>query len=379
MTKLSLAARCITAAITLALTMPFAPGADDSARAKDPRQPEYLSDTGVLTFKKKPFMPIGLYHVAADQYALIADNGFNAVQGDASTDLKRFKASLDLAEKHGIAVDVPLYADMGVKKNLANSLEKIRLYGDHPAILCWKIIDEPDIRPEIEKEVPEVYAALKQADPKHPIELTLAFEKGVKGFAQYCDIVQIDRYPVPDKPLTDVADFCRDTVANKKPWQNLTYVVQCGWTADLKTQPTVAQARAMVYLALINGAKGIFWYSLTEAKPAWDLTKTPLWPHMKTINAEIAALSEPILLGEDITGIRCNVPQVQFLAKRQRGKICLLVCNPTDKPIDAVFTLAEGATARSFAVMGGKDKIVVKGGTLSVRLGAIDSRTLIGD
>src|SRR5690606_26348722 len=106
--------------------------------------------------------------------------------------------------------------------------------------------------------VPEAYRALKAADNVHPIELTMAHDETLDYWSNFCDIVQIDRYPVPARPLTEVLHFSRNAMAAKEPWQNLTYVVQSGWVPDLSNQPSVPQARSMVYLSLIAGAKGIF-------------------------------------------------------------------------------------------------------------------------
>jgi hypothetical protein len=85
------------------------------------RKPTALTQNGTILWNGKPFFPIGMYHAGGeDSYKLLAANGFNAVQGDAVLDLDMFKASLDLAQKYGLAVDVPLYNGMKVKENLAN-------------------------------------------------------------------------------------------------------------------------------------------------------------------------------------------------------------------------------------------------------------------
>jgi hypothetical protein len=252
------------------------------------RKPKFLSDTGTLLHNGAPFFPIGMYHPNVSDYELLSQNGFNAVQGGAS------KADLDTAQKYGIAIDVVLYGGMRAAGNLKGSLAAIKQVADHPAVLCWKIMDEPDANRSVANEVPDVYRTLKAADPKHPFELTLGPGKNLKFWTNFSDIIQIDRYPVPGNPLTWVSDFTREAFAYKQPWQNLQYVLQSGWKKDLSNQPSVAQARSMVYLALISGAKGIWWYSMREGD-GWDLTKTPLWPHMKEINAEIKVLSQPLM------------------------------------------------------------------------------------
>jgi len=307
------------------------------------RKPKNLTDKGTILFHGKPFFPIGMYH-PGDNYKLLSENGFNAVQGNGSLDMGEFKDSLDKAQKYGLAVDVPLYGGGQVRKNLANSLEKIQKFADHPAILCWKIKDEPDIasNKDIALEVPGAYRALKAADPNHPIELTMAYDATLGFWKNFCDIVQIDRYPVRSatgpSDLTAVSSFSRNAKSVMEPWQNLTFDVQSGWTLDLGTQPTVPQARSMVYLALTSGAKGIFWYSMTEGS-GWDLTKTPFWPHMKDINGEIKAISEPILSGENVPVQTSNL-QVHVMGLKYQNKFYVFFTNPTTSDLDATFRIS---------------------------------------
>jgi hypothetical protein len=350
------------------------------------RRPKNLTETGTLLWNGKPFFQIGMYHPyqRENDYRLLAENGFNAVQSVGPGNLERFKADLDLAQKYGLACDVPLYANAKVKDNLEQSLAAIRLYKDHPSIMSWKIIDEPDITSNTgtADEVPEAYRLLKAADPVHPIELTMAHDATLEYWSHFCDIVQIDRYPVPARPLTDVYDFSRNAMAAKKPWQNLTFVVQSGWVADLSNQPTVPQARSMVYLALIAGAKGIFWYSMRE--PSWDLTTTPFWPKMKAINEEIQTLSQPIMLGEIVENIKSDNMKVYFTARRHEGKLYIFLTNPESTPQKVSFVLPKNLRVKNGKHLaahadGGSTPIALTGEEFALDLSAIDSRTIVFD
>jgi hypothetical protein len=328
----------------------------------------------------KPFFPIGIYQVnhTDEEYALLAANGFNAIQGHFTTDVGQFLATLELARRHKLAVAVPLHAQNLVKENLAKSLQKILAASRHPAVLSWKICDEPDSETyaRLRPEVAPAYRAIKALNPGQPVELTLCKDATIGAWTRWCDLVEIDRYPVPGKPLTDVLDFCNLTRKAMEPWQNLTYVVQCGWTLDLKTQPTYGQARTMVYLAIIGGAKGIFWYSRKETS-GWDLMATPLWPRLREINSEIAALSGPVMLGRDVPGIRCSAPGVRFACKRHEGRLYLLVTNPSDEPADATFAIPAGVNVRTARVAGTDRPLSLNGGSVTIALGGTDSATLI--
>lgn len=354
------------------------------------RKPSRLDATGNILFQGKPFFPIGMYHPqdypaykngatsdtpedAEANYALLAQNGFNAVQGDSYPDLERFGKYLDQAHKYGLAVDVPFYHNGQIKANLTDSLQKIARYKDHPAVLNWKIIDEPNIRPEVSEQVPDAYYQLKKADKDTPIELTMAVTEALESWFHYADIIQIDKYPVPDEKITDVGLYTRLAVKHKLPWQNFSFVVQCGWNG-LQSQPTIDQARCMVYQALIEGAKGIWWYSMYD--PGWDLTKTPLWPKMKAINEEIKKLSEPLMLGEHLVDIAPSNDKVIARAIKYEGKIYLLVTNPEGSDQNVEIALA-GVKASGLTLNG--EKVTLEDNKLRASMKSLDSQTYIFD
>jgi hypothetical protein len=359
------------------------------------RKPANLTETGTILHQGKPFFPIGIYHPqnytwykvggtdntvngVREDYKRIAEMGFNAVQGSSDSNLDSLGEYLDEAHKNGLVVDVPFYSGGRVKANQNNSLQKIARFKDHPAVLNWKISDEPDLRPAIVEEVPEAYHAFKKADPNTPIEVTLATDDALASWANFMDIIQINRYPVPGSSLTRVSDYTRLAVQNKLPWQNVSYVVQSGWVADLSNQPTVPQARSMVYLALIEGAKGIWWYSMYD--PNWDLTKTPLWPHMKAINAEIKELSEPVMLGQHITAVTSTNKKVFVRTLKHEGKLYVLVTNPESTPQKTTLTLpAHLVKADTGKTLDGNSAPAVTGAGVALDLAEIDSQTLVWD
>ncbi len=338
-------------------------------------KPQHLTENGTLLHNGQPFFPLGMYHPGhkAEDYKLLADHGFNAIQGNATNNIASLKASLDLAHQHGMAVDIPLYMGMQVADNLDATREKVKALAGHPAILNWKIIDEPDYHPNITHEVPGSYYAIKELDTKNPVELTLHQQDTLGYWTHFSDIVQVDHYPIPGHPLTGVADYTRTAKAVSKPWQNISFVLQSGWTPDMKTQPTPEQARSMVYMALIEGAKGIWWYSMYD--PGWDLTKTPLWPHLKTINAEITQLSHPLMFGKTLPGITNNNAKLHFQAFEHEKKTYLLVTNPQAEAVQATFTLPQ--RFRSWRPLNGETASAITNSQLTVSFNDIDSQTYL--
>lgn len=311
----------------------------------DLRKPANLTDTGALLVGGKPFFPIGVYHVSVAEYQKLADNGFNAAQGGNPPAVEDFRKLLDEGLRTGIMIDVPFYGGGKVAANLPDTLLKIAACKDHPAVLNWKIIDEPDIRTDIIDEVAAVYRKIRAADSQHPVLLTIASPPSFPYWVNFCDMLQVDPYPLPRNPLTQVSDTVKAAKAVLQPWQNLTAVLQCGWIMDKDkpaNQPTYDQALSMVYLSLINGAKGIFWYSMHD--PGWDLSKTPLWARMKELNTETARLGNLVLTGQPLPAVTGDNPDVQAAAWELEGRTQVLVTNPTDKPQTATLKLARAVT-----------------------------------
>jgi hypothetical protein len=343
------------------------------------RKPRNLTEEGVLLANGKPFFPIGLYHVSPSEYALLAEYGFNCVQGLNTTNEARFAESLELARKAGILVDVPFYIRGQVAKNLPLSLDRIRRFREHPAVLNWKIIDEPDLRPEIIDEVADAYRKLREADWDRPLLLTIASPPSYGHWAYFCDILQIDPYPIPNRPLTMVSDYCDRAKATLQPWQNLTAVLQCGWLpGPPANQPTYEQARAMVYLSVIHGAKGIFWYSMHD--PGWDLTKTPLWPRFKELNAETAELGALAILGKPVEVV-CDTEEVHAAAWEREGRVYIMATNPGKEARTATLKpragrWAAGRSGASPRVLRGEAEFKVREGALLLTLPAVGSSLL---
>jgi hypothetical protein len=341
----------------------------------DLRKPANLTDTGALLMGGKPFFPIGVYHVSVAEYQKLADNGFNAVQGGNPPALEDFRKLLDEGQRTGIMIDVPFYGGGKVAANLPDTLLKVTNCKDHPAVLNWKIIDEPDIRPDIIDEVASVYRKIRALDAAHPVLLTISGPPSFPYWVNFCDMLQVDPYPLPRGPLTQVSDTVKAAQTVLLPWQNLTAVLQCGWLMDKDkpaNQPTYDQALSMVYLSLINGAKGIFWYSMHD--PGWDLSKTPLWARMKELNAETARLGNLVITGQPLPAVTIDNRDVQAAAWELGGQTLALVTNPTDKPQTATLKLARAVT--TCRALHGKAEVAVVDQAVKVSLPAYGSATL---
>lgn len=231
----------------------------------------------------------------------------------------------------------------------------VRAVKDHPAVLGWYLCDEePDAVPVLEH-----YRWVKQEDSKHPV-LPLTNHRTaekIRPFVSTGDIVFIDDYPVPDNPVTQVANTMDEVVKatrGKHPaWFAVqtegNYVYHTGVREHGEKLPpseisgrhrlaTPREMRAMSYLALIHGAKGLVYYYYADIKLAFDSEMR--WSVVKSMAQEIRDLS-PVLLASDVDKdkIKGNNPAVHFMAKQNDGKTYIIAVNGLKEVQSTIITL----------------------------------------
>lgn len=332
------------------------------------RQPKYLTDRGFLRPGAEPIFPIGLYHVGVADYEALAEAGFNAAQGLASQDPKILKQSLAQAQKSKLLLDIPLHTGGLVAANFVASQQKLQYFAKEINISGWKLADEPDVHPEIADEVPEAYQRLKQREQERPLLLTIERPDTYEYWAHFCDALQVVCFPVPSQPLTLVSDRVAAARKALQPWQHLSVLLQAGWLPNGGNQPSLQQARVMVYLALLNGAQGLYWYSFRD--PGWQLADSPLWEKFKALNTETARLGQIILTGQKQPLDNDN-EKLQAAVWKVGEQAQLLLCNPGAEAQTA--TLKLPTAAAEVTITNGTADIEIKEGALQVKLGPTEA------
>lgn len=317
------------------------------------RRPANLGDHGALLRSGKPFFPLGLYHVRPEDYGRLQEQGFTAAQGPPTPDPRELVQALQAAAKSNLGLVVPLYGSGSLTRSLSLSQQKLKAAGRQPALLGWKLLDEPESHPEVAGELPEAYRRLRQTDKTRPFVVTVSDPAEAADWAHFCDILEVSVLPLPDQPLKVVAERVAAARQVLQPWQGLFALLQAGWSPAPGNQPTPQQARAMAYLALLNGATGIFWYALYD--PGWNLAETPLWGQFKTVNEEIAKLGQLALTGQSLP-VTVQGGDVQAAAWESAEGVTVAAVNGHDtaqtvtlklpRPVSAAETSGELAQAQ---------------------------------
>ncbi|NLX54246.1 MAG: hypothetical protein GXY58_03950 [Planctomycetaceae bacterium] len=270
-------------------------GQNDTAVCLHPEPIVKYNRQGVCYVRGAPFFPLGMYHVAwkATREQMLqcvqdlADAGFNTVHTSCS-DLDVFQEVLDRAEALGIHV---------ITEGLRADSPGLRRFMNHPAVLAWNSGDEPDITNVTPAEVGHHVDAIRDVDPRHLVYTTIASPELMHRYAPYTDVFSNDPYPLTgDKTDTlAVAQATARARAAVGPERALWMVPQCfGYTLGTWRVPTPAQERSMTYLALIEGANGLIWYTYDDVQFR-VLDHPELWAMMKQLTREIRTLV-PVLL-----------------------------------------------------------------------------------
>jgi hypothetical protein len=109
--------------------------------------------------------------------------------------------------------------------------------------------------------------------------------------------------------------------------------------------PTLAEMRNHAWMAIVEGAHGLWWWSLGDnalkiACPGWCAEKTTYMNNLKTVVNEIAAL-EPALLADAAPGAlsgNTNTAAIRTLVKLYNGRGYVFAYNTTNAAASATFT-----------------------------------------
>ena len=236
----------------------------------------------------------GLYHVYSPQEAVdINYAGFNAIIAWAPTPAK-YKNMLDFA------ADNDLYSDCVLKfisgKKLDDLMAEIK---DHPSVVSWDIVDEPAIRNIKPHRLMPCVNQLRAYNTGKPLRISFSDPTAPPDYRECYDIAAVHKYPIPFGGGIKAFDNFTRLVNSyfPVPRKNSPHFTLQIWISghDNTRRPITAdQIRSQAYIALINGIKGLWWYSFRE-KGSWDIRTVPgMWSAFKGLNAELFKLEKYI-------------------------------------------------------------------------------------
>ena len=275
----------------------------------------------------------GIYHAHNTTGAKnAAYAGFNAAQTWAATP-DAYKKVLKIMENNKIYANCVLKYISG--KKLDSLMSAIK---DHPAIVSWDVVDEPAIRNITPAKIMPCVNQLRNYNTGRPLRISFSDPTAVKNYQQCYDMPAVHKYVLPFDGLAAMGKIVRGIVRDIAPGQSPQVTLQSWvhWYDETQRPQTVAQTRSIAYIALVNGAKGLWWYHYPTAY------RIPhLWGALMLLNSELFEL-EDILLGKRM--VVSSLPQTVESAVFTNGSRTIVIAVNTGKAgVNAVLTGIPGA------------------------------------
>ncbi len=282
---------------------------------RHPRVKRMSKNLTILDEKGNSFFPIGTYGAPVEDYKILKNAGYNFVVTDVE--------NLDKIQEAG------LLAAVHVAGKTPQDISKfINKYRDHPAILCWMLYDEPGYNKADLQYIYDIYNAAYEADQVHPSYLVITNNKVYKTFGPLCDVLAIDTYPIADGTIEDVG---KNIAIAYKQLERKVPIWNCGQMFSWPNQrrPNPQEHRYMTYSSIINGAKGMLWYTFKGFGQNLPVDDPELWEGQKILLSELNELA-PLFLesgfGDKIQEITKN-ESIQAIVKKSTIGIFLIASN----------------------------------------------------
>ena len=264
----------------------------------------------------QPFFPIGMFDARPKGFPELKAAGFNSVL--IGTDSKILKA----AERNG------LKAIISHKKMRDAEFSLLaRSASRSPSFLGWYIEDEAEGRGVSPAAIWWKTASTRRFPPSHFTSLALLRSSLARYYGDAVDVVMVDPYPIPTQPLTWVSDSIEDVHRQLGPQKPVWAIIQAfSWGLERHYAkdkpgrfPTLAEERAMTYLAIVHGAQGIIFFADEHAR-----RDSGHWANLKKLAGELNCLSlllatngktsQPTLVSSEMD-LR-GKPVIHFLKKK---------------------------------------------------------------
>lgn len=234
--------------------------------------------------------PIGMYGVRySTEIAKVAEHGFDTVV--VGGDREGLDELSRTARKHGVNL-------VAWQSHLPKSGPPSPSW----PMDAWYVYDEPDVTKLSSAALAGLLAGAKAWDPRTPAVFVIGQGKAAQTYGGLGDALMLDWYPVPHLPLDSVADEI-----DKAYWHTggkpLWFVVQAfdwrdwpqgrGAKAHVGRYPDHEEIRFMSYLAVVHGAKGLFYYTLRRGDGSSLLDWPELWQAPARVAREMKAM-QPI-------------------------------------------------------------------------------------
>ena len=345
--------------------------------------------TGGLIVGKRLFFPFGFYCYSPVYPTLPeeeAAKGFNMIspyQKITPSLLPERKSYMDRCAQLGMKVLYNLISITGGggvgstidtisgSQKMERLKKEVNTFMNHPALLGWYIADEPNGNKIPTDSLVKIYNMIKAIDPWHPVSVVFtAPYSPAEKYSKGLDIVMADPYPVPDLPASYVGTIAASLSSAFEGKYPVWIVPQAFGGGELwAREPTLQEIRAMTYLAIINGARGIQYF----VRQGLNLfpKSTATWAECGRMAVEIAELTPWLLSDEETITVRSVTSGISVMSRIHDEQLMIMTANKFNRPQKVEFQITRH--------LSGKMKVLFENRTVRISNGYFtDELTALG-
>lgn len=144
---------------------------------------------------------------------------------------------------------------------------------DHPALLGWDLVDEPECYQITGGTMRKAYHAVKEVDPDHVVWVNLCYRDQFKNYSGCSDFASYDHYPIPSEPVSLLDEWNRD-IAAAFPGKPLISYLQA-YNPEGVRLPTYEELRAMAFLNYVHNSQAMIVYAWIDPYPLQSMLSSP--------------------------------------------------------------------------------------------------------
>ena len=278
----------------------------------------YVDRTNRFILNREPFFPIGLYVVQhlsnTSQLDEIANSPFDTLMNynvNSGTDAQ-ITNYLNQLQSRNLKLIFSLVKHEGLL-DIHACTQKVMTFRDHPAVISWYMNDERGL--EYLPELAARYQKVRELDKNHPVWSVNMRKYVLMGEGHTTDILGVDPYPIPNNPITlvsQMADWAKEAGRGCRPFWLVPQIFDWSECGGKGRPPTWEEMRAMTYLAVNHGAKGLIYYSYFNIRDDNDYRTR--WEQIKDIASEIKLLRSVLLSTDEIDDgyMRCDSKDIDL-------------------------------------------------------------------
>jgi hypothetical protein len=303
-----------------------------------------FDDRGYTLIDNQSRFFITMAEAAPAQFKMLKESGFDAVESTAFWGPAMDPAGWSVLEQ---AKQLGLMAIVQIDTPKALRVKNEAIRG-HPALLGWLGFLTPELQVADPNLLVETHRNVLREDPDHPLMMTFNNPDAIGVASKYVHLIGVDLRLPKEAPLLFVHEMIKAGFV-KSGKRSIWAVIplQTANPAVAKGEPVhpsnLAELKAMLWLALMSGSRGVFFTGFREGKL---MTEAPeLWAGVLGLVKDMNRCRE-IIMSRNIAPPEIEGDELFIVYRHVNEQWFLVYANPLEREASAEVLLPVGPVKR---------------------------------